>query len=122
MHLPHHPLEHLPPMDLKEPLQHPRILLPNQRMHDHDAKHHRARREVVRDRDLVAHEVLAPLEVGLEQREVGVQRAQAVLRVLLHGDVQAEEGQDDAADGGEEVAVGEGEPFLDLRGLLWGGA
>lgn len=45
-----------------------------------------------------------------------MQCAEAVLDVFLHGVVQAEERQDDAADGGEEVGVCEGKPFLDFVG------
>ena len=51
--------------------------------------------------------------MGFQDLAVGVEGAEAVFAVFAEGHGPVEDGQDDAADGGEQIRVGGGEPFED---------
>lgn len=77
-------------------------------MQHHESKHEHPRHIQISQGEGVADEEFGVRELCLEHAAVGVEGAQAVVRVLAHGDMLVEEGQDDAALGGEEVGVREG--------------
>ena len=82
-------------------------------MEHRHAKHQRAHGEKIRKRQLLPDQILIFLQLGFQDLAVGVKGAEAVVAVFAEGYRPVEDGQDDPADGGEEVRVGEGEPFED---------
>jgi hypothetical protein len=112
--IPRNVLEHGRLMNLVEPLRQPRILCMQHLVEDHEGEHKHAHGKEVGDRQLVPNQILVLLQVVLQEPAVRVEGAEAVFGVLPHGQVSANEGEDDAADGGQHVRVSQGHPFDDV--------
>lgn len=80
----------------------------------HECEHNRAHCKKVGKRQPVANQILVLLQVLLEELAVGIEGTQTVFGVLPHSQVFAEEREDDAADGGQQIRIGQGHPFEDL--------